>query len=118
MQDEAAKQKLSPDETPDDPDEEAVEDPSQTPAGPLTPAPILPGDEAPTFAPEHNSDVARAALQEAREASAIRAARRAPTKIDEAAIVDEALGSHQRYLITVAFAILGLLAGVATALLS
>jgi hypothetical protein len=121
----------------EDPEKEPVEDPSQTMAGPLAP----PGDEAPTWAPEHNSELARAALKEAREASAlkearetaareaaalketrdaaaIRAARRAPTKLDDAAIVEEALGSHQRYLITVGFAILGLLAGVATALLS
>jgi hypothetical protein len=46
------------------------------------------------------------------------AARRAKTQIDDAALVEAAFGSNQRYVITACFAILGLLAGIAAALFS
>jgi hypothetical protein len=107
-------------------EEQPVEDPSETIAGPLAPArqPLaetaaqiqLPAevspDESPTWSPENQPLAARAV-----EKKPIPRAR-SQTKLDDAAIVEEAIGSHQRYLITAGFALLGLLAGIVAALMS
>lgn len=98
----------------------SVQSPTSTQSQPATfiPKTLTPIPKALTPVPKALTPVPFAAQRPSAEPERIVAARRAKTQIDDDALVEAALGSNQRYVITACFAILGLLAGIAAALFS